>query len=71
MTRSKNPKPFISVRTNSKAKNNYGKVTVPTNYHFMIGISHTGKYCIWTKADLMFVKSSVAFGNNNGEVGEL
>jgi len=71
MTRSKNPKPYISVRTNSKAKNNYGKVTVPTNYHFMIGISHIGTYCIWTKEDLMGVKSSVAFGNNNGEGGEL
>tara|TARA_B100000131_G_scaffold11379_1_gene11936 strand:+ start:219 stop:665 length:447 start_codon:yes stop_codon:yes gene_type:complete len=71
MTRSKNPKPYISIRTNSKAKNNYGNVTVPTNYHYMIGISHIGTYCIWTKEDLMGVKSSVAFGNNNGEVGKL
>tara|TARA_B100001250_G_C19398342_1_gene613643 strand:+ start:159 stop:605 length:447 start_codon:yes stop_codon:yes gene_type:complete len=70
-TRAKNPKPFISVRTNSKAKNNYGKVTVPTNYHYMIGISHLGTYCIWTKADLMFTKNSVAFGCKNGEVGVL
>ena len=71
LTRTKDPKPYISVRTNSKAKNNYGKVTVPTKYHYMIGISHLGTYCIWTKADLMFVKSSVAFGNKNGEVGVL
>jgi len=71
MTRSKNPKPEINIRTNSKAKNNYGVVCTPTNYHYMIGISHLGTYCIWTKADLMFVKSTVSFGNKNGEVGTL
>ncbi len=32
---------------------------------------HCGTYCIWTKADLMFVKSTVSFGNKNGEVGKL
>ena len=71
MTRSKNPKPEINIRTNSKSKNNYGVVCTPTNYHYMIGISHLGTYCIWTKADLMFVKSTVSFGSKNGEVGEL
>ena len=70
-TRAKNPKPEINIRTNSKSKNNYGKVCTPTNYHYMIGISHLGTYCIWTKADLMFVKSTVSFGNKNGEVGKL
>ena len=70
-TRSKNPKPEINIRTNSKSKNNYGVVCTPTNYHYMIGISHLGTYCIWTKADLMFVKSTVSFGSKNGEVGEL
>ena len=71
MTRSKNPKPEINIRTNSKAKNNYGTVCTPTNYHYIIGISHLGTYCIWTKADLIFTKSTVAFGNKNGEVGKL
>ena len=71
MTRSKNPKPEINIRTNSKAKNNHGVVCTPKNYHLMIGISHLGTYCIWTKADLMFVKSTVSFGSKNGEVGEL
>ena len=70
-TRSKNPKPEINIRTNSKAKNNYGKVCTPTNYHYIIGISHLGTYCIWTKADLIFTKSTVAFGKKNGEVGKL
>ena len=70
-TRSKNPKPEINIRTNSKSKNNYGVVCTPSNYHYMIGISHLGTYCIWTKADLMFVKSTVSFGSKNGEVGEL
>ena len=70
-TRSKNPKPEINIRTNSKSKNNYGVVCTPSNYHYMIGISHLGTYCIWTKADLMFVKSTVSFGSKNGEVGVL
>ena len=42
MTRSKNPKPEINIRTNSKAKNNHGVVCTPKNYHLMIGISHLG-----------------------------
>jgi len=70
-TRSKNPKPEINIRTNSKAKNNYGKVCTPTNYHYMIGISHLGTYCIWKKDDLKDVKSTVAFGCKNGEIGSL
>ena len=70
-TRSKNPKPEINIRTNSKAKNNYGKVCTPTNYHYMIGISHLGTYCIWKKDDLKDVKSTVAFGSKNGEIGSL
>ena len=71
MTRSKNPKPEINIRTNSKAKNNHGVVCTPTNYHYMIGISHLGKYCIWKKDDLKDVKSTVSFGRKNGEVGTL
>ena len=71
MTRSKNPKPEINIRTNSKSKNNYGVVCTPTNYHYMIGISHLGTYCIWKKDDLKDVKSTVSFGSKNGEVGEL
>ena len=70
-TRSKNPKPEINIRTNSKAKNNHGVVCTPTNYHYMIGISHLGTYCIWKKDDLKDVKSTVSFGNKNGEVGTL
>ena len=71
LTRSKDPKPEINIRTNSKSKNNYGKVCTPDNYHYMIGISHLGTYCIWNKADLMFTKSTVAFGSKNGEVGSI
>ena len=68
-TRSKNPKPEINIRTNSKAKNNHGVVCTPTNYHLMIGISHLGTYCIWKKEDLKDVKSTVSWGAKNGEVG--
>ena len=71
MTKSKNPKPEINIRTNSKAKNNHGVVCTPTNYHYMIGISHLGTYCIWKKDDLKDVKSSVSWGTKNGEVGTL
>ena len=70
-TRSKNPKPEINIRTNSKAKNNHGVVCTPTNYHLMIGISHLGTYCIWKKEDLKDVKSTVSWGAKNGEVGLL
>ena len=70
-TRSKNPKPEINIRTNSKAKNNHGVVCTPTNYHLMIGISHLGTYCIWKKDDLKDVKSTVSWGTKNGEVGTL
>ena len=71
LTRSKNPKPEINIRTNSKAKNNYGVVCTPTNYHLMIGISHLGTYCIWKKQDLLDVKSTVSWGSKNGFVGTL
>ena len=70
-TRSKNPKPEINIRTNSKAKNNHGVVCTPTNYHLMIGISHLGTYCIWKNEDLKDVKSTVSWGTKNGEVGTL
>ena len=71
MTRSKNPKPEINIRTNSKAKNNHGVVCTPTKYHYMIGISHLGTYCIWKKDDLKDVKSTVSWGVKDGEVGTL
>tara|TARA_B100000131_G_scaffold7850_1_gene8133 strand:+ start:44 stop:496 length:453 start_codon:yes stop_codon:yes gene_type:complete len=71
VTRSKRQRPEINLRTNSKARNNYGKVTIPTNYHYMIGISHLGTSCIWTKEDLKDVKSTVAFGCKNGQVEKL
>ena len=70
-TRAKNPKPEINIRTNSKAKNNHGVVCTPTNYHYMIGISHLGTYCIWKKDDLKDVKSTVSWGVKDGEVGTL
>ncbi len=63
MTRSSSdPKPEVNIRTNSKSKNNYGKVTIPKNYDKMIAISHLGTFCIWTKEDLKDVKSTRAFG---------
>ena len=71
MTRAKEPKPEINIRTNSKSKNNYGKVCTPINYDLMIGISHLGEFCIWKKKDLEGAKSTVAFGCRNGKVEKL
>jgi len=71
MGRTENSNPYIQIRTNSKAKNNHGVVSIPTNYHYMIGISHLGKFCIWKQQDLVDVSSTVTFGSKNGEVGKL
>ena len=71
MTRSENPRSELNIRTNSKSKNNYGVVCTPEKYHYLIGISHLGEYCIWKKTDLEKVKASVSFGCKNGKVGKL
>jgi len=71
VTKAKNPKPYINIRTNSTGKNNYGSVKTPTEYHYMIGVSHEGTWCIWTKEDLVNNKTSVSWGSANGEVGTL
>jgi hypothetical protein len=73
MTRnSSDPKPEINIRTNSKSKDNCGEVTIPKNYDKMIGISHLGTYCIWSKEDLKDVKSTRAFGvKEHQECGEI
>jgi len=71
LTRAKDPKPEINIRTNSKSKNNHGKVCTPNNYHYMIGISHLGTFCIWEKEELKDVKSTVAWGSKNGKIGKL
>ena len=68
--KNKSGSPYISIRTNSKSKNNYGVVTIPKDYHYMIGISSCGATCVWTKEDLVGVKSSVTFGRKNGIVGK-
>ena len=62
--------PYIQIRTNSIAKNNYGEVTIPKNYHYMVGVSSCGATCVWTKEDLVGVKSTVTFGRKNGIVGK-
>ena len=70
-TRSKNPRPEINIRTNSKSKNNYGKVCTPEEYDLMIGIASNGTFCIWHKDNLKDVKSTVSFGTKGGLVGQL